>query len=152
VKIYLGGIVATYPAHFFFSVMSWFLTRLLPVFSFFLFAGSALINAGPEGFVEGHLKIIPAKEVELADETASKMTLKNYVDYPLVILSRDKKTEVTHVTADESGNYRIALPPGDYILDCQNRHRRHFRATPQPFTVVANQTVQVDMAIDTGIR
>jgi hypothetical protein len=152
VKTYLGGIVETYPAHFFFSVMWWFLKRLLPVLAFFLFAGSALINAAPQGLAEGHLKIISPKEVELADETPSKMTAKNYIDYPLVIFSRDKKTEVTHVTADESGNYRIALPPGDYILDCQNRRRRRFRAKPQPFTVVANQTVQVDMAVDTGVR
>ena len=28
----------------------------------------------------------------------------------------------------------------------------HVRATPQPFTIIANQTVRVDMAIDTGIR
>jgi hypothetical protein len=27
--------------------------------------------------------------------------------------------------------------------------RRHVRATPQPFTILANQTVHVDMAIDT---
>jgi hypothetical protein len=66
VKTYLGGIVETYPAHFFFSVMSWFLTRLLPVLAFFLFAGSALINAAPQGLAEGHLKIISPKEVELA--------------------------------------------------------------------------------------
>ena len=141
-----------YPAHFFFAVMWWSLKPLLPVLAFFLFAGSALINAAPQGLAEGHLKIIPPKEVELADETPSKMTAKNYVDYPLVILSREKNTEVTHVTADESGNYRIALPPGDYILDCQNRRRRHFRARPQSFTIVANQTVCVDMSIDTGVR
>ena len=28
----------------------------------------------------------------------------------------------------------------------------HVRAKPQPFTVVSNQTVRVDMDIDTGIR
>ena len=38
------------------------------------------------------------------------------------------------------------------VLDVQDRRRRHVRATPQPFTVVANQTVHVDMNIDTGIR
>ena len=97
------------------------------------------------------MKIISSREVELADDTPSKMTAENYVDYPLVILSRDKKTEAAHVTADEHGNYRIALPPGDYVLDVQNR-RRHLRVTPQPFTIVANQTVRVDMAIDTGVR
>ena len=117
-----------------------------------LLASAALIDAASPGFLEGHLKIISPKEVELADETASKMTAENYIDYPLVILSRDKQTEFAHVTADEHGNYRTALPPGDYVLDVQNRRRRHVRATPQPFTIAANQTVRVDMAIDTGVR
>jgi hypothetical protein len=117
-----------------------------------LLASAALIDAASPGFLEGHLKIISPKEVELADETASKMTAENYIDYPLVILSRDKQTEVAHVTADEHGNYRTALPPGDYVLDVQNRRRHHVRATPQPFTIAANQTVRVDMAIDTGVR
>ena len=80
------------------------------------------------------------------------MTADNYVDYPLVVLSRDKKTEVAHVTADENGNYRIGLLPGDYVLDIQSRRRRHVRAKPQTFTVVANQTVHLDMVIDTGVR
>jgi len=117
-----------------------------------LLASAALMDAASPGFLEGHLKIISPKEVELADETPSKMTAENYPDYPLVILNREKQTEVAHVTADENGNYRISLPPGDYVLDVQNRRRRHARVTPQPFTVVANQTVRVDMAIDTGVR
>jgi len=117
-----------------------------------LFAGAALVDAASPGFLEGHLKIISPKEVELADETPSKTAAENYPDYPLVILSREKHTEVAHVTADENGNYRISLPPGDYVLDAQNRKRRRVRATPQPFTIVANQTVRVDMTIDTGVR
>jgi len=71
---------------------------------------------------------------------------------PLITLSQDGKKEIMPVTADENGNYRATLPPGDYILDVQNRRRRHVRATPQPFTILANQTVHVDMAIDTGVR
>jgi hypothetical protein len=116
----------------------------------FLLAGTA-VDATPPGFLEGHLKVFSSREVELADDTPSKMTAENYGDYPLVILSRENKTEAAHVTADEHGNYRIALPPGDYVLDVQNR-RRHLRVTPQPFTIVANQTIRVDMAIDTGVR
>jgi hypothetical protein len=147
----LGGIAKIYPAHFF-AVMLWFLKCPLSGFVFFLFAGSALINAAPQGFVEGQLKILSPKEVELADGTPSKITAQNYTDYPLVILSSDKQTELAHVTADGNGNYRIALPPGNYVLDVQDRRRRHLRATPQPFTIVSNQTVHVDMNIDTGVR
>ena len=62
--------------------------------------------------------------------------------------------EIARVTADENGNYRVALPPGDYVhvLDVQDRRRKHARAKPQPFTVTSNQIARVDMDIDTGIR
>jgi len=133
-------------------MMLWFVRFLISIFVISLLTSTAWLDATPTGFLEGHLKIISSREVELADATPSKMTAENYPDYPLVILNREKQTEVAHVTADEHGSYRIALPPGDYVLDVQNRRRRHVRATPQPFTVVADQTVRVDMTIDTGIR
>lgn len=140
-----------YPAHFF-GVVSAIPHNSIRVRICLLLVGAALIAAASPGFLEGHLKIISPREVELADETPSKMTAENYADYPLVVFSHDKQTEVAHVIADEHGNYRIALAPGDYVLDVQNRRRRHVRAMPQPFTVVANQTVHLDMVIDTGVR
>lgn len=133
--------------------MSPFLQYLIPACISLLLAGTASLSAAPMGFVEGHLKIISPKEVELADETPSKIAAATYVDYPLIILSHDGKKEIARVTADENGNYRVALPPGDYILDVQGRPPKgHVRAKPQPFTVASNQTVHVDMNIDTGVR
>lgn len=133
--------------------MSSVLKYLVSACVFLLFAGSALIDAAPLGFMEGHLKIVSPKEVELADETPSKMTAENYADYPLIILSRDGEKEIARVTADEGGKYRVALPPGNYVLDVQGRRPKgHLRAKQQPFTIISNQTVRVDMNIDTGIR
>jgi hypothetical protein len=67
-------------------------------------------------------------------------------------LSRDGKKEIARVTADGDGNYRAALPPGDYILDAQGRARGHIRAKPRRFKVASRQTARVDMQIDTGVR
>ena len=107
-------------------------------------------DAVPPGFLEGHLKILSPKPVELADEdVAAKVMGQNYADYPLLILSREGQKEVARVTADTNGNYRAALPPGDYILDVQGRASKRVRAKPRPFKVVSNQTVRVDMDIDT---
>jgi hypothetical protein len=118
-----------------------------------LLASAALMDAASSGFLEGHLKIISSKEVELADATPPETTRENFADYPLIVLSREGKREIARVTADENGKYRVTLPPGDYILDVPRRRPKgHVRATPQPFTVVTNQTVHVDMAIDTGVR
>jgi hypothetical protein len=116
-------------------------------------AGISSIRAAEPGFLEGRLRILPFREVELADGTPSKVSGGNYADYPLIILSQDGKKEIARVTADGNGNYRLALPPGDYILDVQGRPPKgHVRAKPQPFTVTSNQIARVDMDIDTGIR
>ena len=114
------------------------------------------ILAAPPGFVEGHLNIVSLKEVELAHNDASSARPKahpqNYGEYPLAILSKDGQGEVARVTADERGNFRVSLPPGDYILDIQLRRRGSVRAKAQAFSVVSGQTVHVDMNLDTGIR
>ena len=132
--------------------MSSFLKYLTAVCISSLVAVTASINAAAPGFVEGHLKIVSPKEVELADGNATATTAENYAEYPLIILSQDGKKEIARVTADGNGNYRTALPPGDYVLDVQGRARGHVRTKPQRFTVVSNQTVRVDMDIDTGVR
>ena len=110
------------------------------------------INAAAPGFLEGHLKIVSPKEVDLADGKQDAITGEIYAEYPLIILSQDGKHEVARITADGNGNYHTALPPGDYVLDVQRRAPGHVRAKPQQFTVVSNQSVCVDMDIDTGVR
>jgi hypothetical protein len=117
-----------------------------------LLVTATLIEAATPGFLEGHLKIISAREVELADQTPSEPTAVNYANYPLIVLHRDGNQEVARVTVDGNGNYRMALPPGDYVLDVQDRRRRHIRGKPQPFTILSNQTAHVDTNIDTGVR
>ena len=104
-------------------------------------------NAASPGFVEGHLKIRSPNPVDLGDDNAAKLTPENYSEYPLLILSQPDRKEVARVTADENGNYRVALPPGDYVLEAQGRPRTHLRWKAQSFTVVSNRTVRVDMDI-----
>jgi hypothetical protein len=115
-------------------------------------AATASVNAAAPGFMEGHLKIVSPKEVDLADGKPPPITSENYAEYPLIIRSEDEKKEIARVTADGNGNYHIALPPGNYVLDVQGRAPGHVRAKPQRFTVASNQTIHVDMDIDTGVR
>src|SRR6266536_430913 len=103
------------------------------------------------GFLEGHLKIISQKEVELAGGNPPMYTAENYSEYPLIVLTKDRQKEVARIAPDRDGNYRVSLPPGDYVLDVQGRRPGGVRTKPQPFTVVSGQTVGVDMNIDTGI-
>jgi len=119
---------------------------------FLVLVGISSVWAAAQGFVEGHLKIISLKEVELAEENPSpKGTGENYTLYLLIVRTADGQ-EVTQIVADANGNYRLELPAGNYILDVARRTPTRLRATPQAFTVVSGKTVRVDMDIDTGVR
>jgi hypothetical protein len=104
-------------------------------------------NALPSGVVEGHLKVLSSKPVDIGDENAATVTAEDYAEYPLLILSQSEKKEIVRITADENGDYRVALPPGDYVLDVQSRPRKHLRWKAQLFTVLSNRTVHVDIDI-----
>jgi hypothetical protein len=118
-----------------------------------LASGAGWTGAVPPGFLEGHLKITSLGAVEHPDAMPRQtVTAEMYSEYPLIVLSRDEKKEVAHVTADGNGNYRAALPPGDYILDVQDRAAKHLRAKPQLFSIVSKQTVHVDMNVIIGFR
>jgi hypothetical protein len=130
-----------------------FLKYVVLALGIFLLAFSASLHAAEQGFLEGHLKIIFGMAAQSSDDMPRpEIAPESYAEYPLVVLSQDGKKEVARLTADEDGNYRIALPPGAYILDIQNRAAKRLRARPQPFTVVSDQTVRVDMNVNTGIR
>ena len=119
-----------------------------------LIAGACLASDNaPLGFLEGRLRILAHKEVELAEGNTSKFSAADYAEFPLIILSQDGKKEIARVVADENGKYRVPLPPGNYILDVQGRMTKgRLRAKPQSFKVVSNHTVHVDMDVDTGVR
>ena len=130
-----------------------FLKYVALALGIFLLAFSASLHAAEQGFLEGHLKIIFGMAAQPSDDMPRpEIAPESYAEYPLVVLSQDGKKEVARLTADQDGNYRIALPPGAYILDIQNRAAKRLRARPQSFTVVSDQTVRVDMNVNTGIR
>jgi len=127
-----------------------FLKYLIAACIFLILAG-ALVNAAPPGLMEGHLKIVSLKQVEVGDEMPRPaVPAETYAEYPLIILSQDGTKEIARVIADENGNYRAALPPGEYIIDVEGRVPKRLHVRAQPFTVVPNQTVHVDMTIVTG--
>jgi len=120
------------------------------------FTAPASINAASQGFLEGQLKIISGRPVALDDENPSRpidgkpAAGADYANYPLVVLSQGDKKQVARITADAQGHYRAALPPGDYILDAEGRVRRRLHVRAQLLTIVPNETVHVDITIDTG--
>ena len=129
-----------------------FFKYLVSAFLIYLVADTEPIEAAAPGFLEGHLKIIFGMAVGESDEMPrSEAAPQSSAQYPLIILTQEEKKEIARVTVDEKGNYRVALQPGNYVLDIQDRIAKHLRAAPRPFTVVSNQTVRVDMTIVHGL-
>src|SRR4029077_741357 len=103
----------------------------------FLLAFSPSLHAAEQGFLEGHLKIIFGMAAQPSDDMPRpEIAPESYAEYPLVVLSQENNKEIARLTADEEGNYRIALPPGAYILDVQDRAAKRLRGRPQPVAVV----------------
>jgi hypothetical protein len=126
------------------------LTYLIAACTLFVLAASPSVSAAPEGFLEGHLKIVSYTPVQPADQNVATVTAETPAQYALIVLSRSKRKQIARITADANGNYRAALPPGDYVLDVEGRVAKRLRIRAQPFTVVANETVHVDITIVTG--
>lgn len=128
--------------------------RLLGTALTFAIALSTAVStqAPATGVLQGHLKIISLETVKPADGSVPTVTPQTYLEYPLAVLTVDGKQQIASITADTQGNFRADLPPGAYLLDIENRVRKHVRAKPVPFTVTANQTVHVNMEMDTGVR
>jgi hypothetical protein len=104
------------------------------------------------GFLEGHLTIVSLAQTEPAGAAPSKGRAENYADHPLLVLSGTGQAEIARVIADAHGNFRVALPPGAYVLDAQGRAPGRIRAKPKAFSVVSRETVRVDFDLDTGVR
>src|SRR4029077_5993737 len=118
----------------------------------FLLAFSPALHAAEQVFLEGHLKIIFGMAAQPSDDMPRpEIAPESYAEYPLVVLSQENNKEVARITADGQGNHRVPLPPGNYILDVQDRVRKRVRTRPQPFTVVSNQTARVDMNVVIGL-
>jgi len=132
--------------------MSPLLKYLIAACTFVIAVATASTKAAPQGFLEGHLKIVSPRPVELDDASAATATVETHAEYslyPLIILSKAEQKEIARVTPARDGNYRVSLPPGAYILDVAGRKLEgHLRARPQPFTIVSDQTVRVDMNVE----
>jgi hypothetical protein len=128
------------------------LKYLIAACTFVILVATASTKGAPQGFLEGHLKIVSPRPVELDDASAATATVETHAEYSLfrlIILSKAEQKEIARVTPERDGNYRVSLPPGDYILDVAGRRPNgHLRARPQPFTILSDQTVRVDMSIE----
>jgi hypothetical protein len=71
----------------------------------------------------------------------------------LSIQTADRSHEVAVTASDQAGNFRLTLPPGDYVMVFQTLNGSKFPSSiPQTVTVLPNNFANVSIRLDTGIR
>jgi hypothetical protein len=112
---------------------------------------SCALAASHPGVIEGHINIGPLSPVEHVGGPTTAALAEAYRSLKVTVFAADGKTEVAQLTPDSQGNFRQSLAPGTYVLDVP-RSRMTKANLPQTITIVSDQTVHVDINIDTGIR
>jgi hypothetical protein len=108
--------------------------------------------AQPSGFLEGHVTIGPLSPVVRADQPEPTPGPEVYAQRQVVIYNVQGIREIARVQIDGRGNYRVALPAGDYTVDINRLGIDHGLDLPRQVAITANTTTRLDIQIDTGIR
>jgi hypothetical protein len=112
---------------------------------------SQLCSPAPasNGILIGKVVAGPTCPVETAEQPCPPRSVPNH----LVVIESPGGTIVMRVTTDQQGRFRVALAPGTYrVLVPPDGNRFPLQPTSQQVTVVAGQTMQVLVELDTGIR
>jgi hypothetical protein len=116
-----------------------------------MLAGSIMAESEKPGFVEGHINVGPLTPVEREGAPKPTISAEGYAALQLAVFKADGKTKVADLMLDKNGNFRQPLAPGTYVVAMPPR--RITKANlPRAITIVSDQTVRVDIEIDTGIR
>ncbi|HLF28538.1 MAG TPA: carboxypeptidase-like regulatory domain-containing protein [Anaerolineae bacterium] len=107
---------------------------------------------GQVGYLEGKVRIGPLEPVESVDKPTASAPPEVYTSRSINIFQADGQTLVTDVSINPDGTYRVALPPGAYVVDIAATGIDRGIDLPKTITIESGQTVTLDIAIDTGIR
>ena len=106
-------------------------------------------TATPQGTVKGLVVAGPACPVERADQPCPPKPVPDR----LVLIETTGGEVVARVTTDQKGQFTATLPPGTYTLKIPPGSSLYpVQRTEDRVTVVAGQTVQVQIELDSGIR
>ncbi len=104
------------------------------------------------GVLEGHVTVGPLSPVVQAGVPEPTPAPEVYAERKIVIYAEDGQQEVVRVDIDGSGNYRVSLPVGVYVVDINHLGIDLAKGLPQRVEIKNQQTTRMDVDIDTGIR
>ena len=131
--------------------------KQLPFYIIVLFLyGAVLAGCGQQaqalGSIAGRVSVGPLAPVALAGAAEPAAAPEVYADRQIVIFAADGQTEVARLALDGHGNYHGDLPVGTYVVDINHLGLDFAKGLPREIEIVENETLWLDIAIDTGIR
>jgi hypothetical protein len=112
-------------------------------------AATPLASTAATAEVAGHVAAGPVCPVERPGDSACAP---RPVAGAILVVQGGDGHEVTRVTTDTGGLFRISLAPGDYTLVPQPVQGLMGTARPMPFSVQAGEPTALEVSYDTGIR
>lgn len=109
-------------------------------------------SSAPVGYLTGHVSIGPLTPVERVGVPSPTPAPEVYAARSINIFKPDGVTLVVNVKINSDRTYRVALPPGDYVVALARSGIDRARGLPKPITIESGKTMQVKVDIDTGIR
>lgn len=105
-----------------------------------------------EGWLGGRVTIGPLAPVAQAGAAEPTADPAVYAARQVVVFDAKSGAEVLRAGIDTSGQYRVALPVGSYVVDINHAGIDTASGLPLTVEIRANEETRVDIAIDTGIR
>lgn len=114
--------------------------------------GQLFVEEVETGVLEGRVTVGPLSPVVQEGVPEPTPAPEVYADRKIVIYAEDGQQEITRVDIDGSGNYRVTLPAGVYVVDINHLGVDLAKGLPQQVEIKSQQTTRLDVDIDTGIR
>jgi len=129
-------------------------SRLFAPALFCFLITAAVGNAGSTttGLVQGQVLMLSKRRAHLAADVSPGKEKLPYTKSLVVILNKDGGSEVAQAAVDGEGRFQINVAPGEYILDLKGPPKGRVRVTKRRFTVIAMQTVQVDLKVQSAVE
>lgn len=128
-----------------------FFQGLSIIIVFFIVSGCSHIQ-NETGILEGNVSIGPLSPVSQAGVVEPTPAPEVYSARQIVIYSKNGKNELAKVPIQSDGSYRIELKTGEYLVDINHIGMDFSKDLPVLIEIKADQSVHLEIDIDTGIR
>ncbi|HUF37225.1 MAG TPA: hypothetical protein VMN57_01770 [Anaerolineales bacterium] len=102
--------------------------------------------------VQGRITFGPLQPVIQKDEPTPEIPPEAYEGRFVLVYRPDGETLVDEAAVQPDGAYRIELAPGEYVIDFTLVGIERAENIPAAVTLTAGQVLELDIAVDTGIR